>query len=152
MKKPFKALKLAAIPALTLAASIMAVTSVNAAIVPAGTQLAKVQELVRGNGAEPASLDPQKIEGVPGSNVAKDLFEGLVSQDAEGNTIPGQAESWTVSDDNKVFTFKIRDTARWSNGDPVTAGDFVFAFQRAVDPATASRYAWYMEIPTIVNA
>ncbi|WP_062263658.1 ABC transporter substrate-binding protein [Endozoicomonas arenosclerae] len=152
MKKPFKALKLAGIPALTLAASIMAVTSANAAIVPAGTQLAQVQELVRGNGAEPASIDPQKVEGVPGSSVTKDLFEGLVTQDAAGNTIPGQAESWTVSEDNKTFTFKIRDTAKWSNGDPVTAGDFVFAFQRAVDPETASRYAWFMEIPTIVNA
>lgn len=152
MKKPFKALKLAGIPALTLAASIMAVSSANAAIVPAGTQLAKVQELVRGNGSEPASIDPQKVEGVPGSNITKDLFEGLVTQDAQGNTIPGQAESWTVSKDNKVFTFKIRDTAKWSNGDPVTAGDFVFAFQRAVDPETASRYAWFMEIPTIVNA
>lgn len=152
MKKPFRALRLAGIPALTLAASIMAVTSANAAIVPAGTQLAKVQELVRGNGSEPASIDPQKVEGVPGSNITKDLFEGLVTQDAEGNTIPGQAESWSVSKDNKVFTFKIRDTAKWSNGDPVTAGDFVFAFQRAVDPETASRYAWFMEIPTIVNA
>ncbi|WP_252177729.1 ABC transporter substrate-binding protein [Endozoicomonas sp. 4G] len=152
MKKPFKALKFAAIPALTLAASIMAVTSVNAAIVPAGTQLAKVQELVRGNGGEPASLDPQKVEGTPGDAVVRDLFEGLVTQDQEGNIIPGQAESWTVSDDNKVFTFKIRDTAQWSNGDPVTAGDFVFAFQRAVDPETASRYAWYMEIATIINA
>ncbi|WP_422136111.1 ABC transporter substrate-binding protein [Endozoicomonas sp. ALD040] len=152
MKKPFKALTLAGIPALTLAASIMAASSANAAIVPAGTQLAQVQELVRGNGFEPASIDPQKVEGVPGSNITKDLFEGLVTQDAEGNTIPGQAESWTVSKDNKVFTFKIRDTAKWSNGDPVTAGDFVFAFQRAVDPETASRYAWFMEIPTIVNA
>ncbi|WP_257288450.1 ABC transporter substrate-binding protein [Endozoicomonas sp. SESOKO2] len=152
MKKPFKALKLVGIPALTLAASIMAATSASAAVVPAGTQLAQVQELVRGNGSEPASIDPQKVEGVPGSNITKDLFEGLVTQDSEGNTIPGQAESWTVSKDNKVFTFKIRDTAKWSNGDPVTAGDFVFAFQRAVDPETASRYAWFMEIPTIVNA
>lgn len=152
MKKPLKALTLAGIPALTLTASLMAVTSANAAVVPAGTQLAQAQELVRGNGSEPASIDPQKVEGVPGSNITKDLFEGLVTQDAEGNTIPGQAESWTVSKDNKVFTFKIRDNAKWSNGDPVTAGDFVFAFQRAVDPETASRYAWFMEIPTIVNA
>ncbi|WP_422139415.1 peptide ABC transporter substrate-binding protein [Endozoicomonas sp. ALC020] len=152
MKKPFKALKLAGIPALTLAASIMAASSANAAIVPAGTQLAQVQELVRGNGAEPASLDPQKVEGSPGNKVVKDLFEGLVNQDAEGNVIPGQAESWSISDDNKVFTFKIRDTAKWSNGDTVTAHDFVFGFRRAVDPVTASRYSWYMEIPTIVNA
>ena len=151
MKKPFKALTLAGIPALTLAAAI-ATTTANAAIVPAGTQLADVQELVRGNGAEPASLDPQKVEGTPGSRVTRDLFEGLVTQDQDGNTIPAQAESWEISEDNKVFTFKIRDDANWSNGDPVTAEDFVFAFQRAVDPATASRYAWFMEIPTIINA
>ena len=151
MKKPSKALKLAGIPALTLAATIAATTA-SAAIVPAGTQLADVQELTRGNGAEPASLDPQKVEGTPGSRVTRDMFEGLVTQDLEGNIMPAQAESWTVSPDNKVFTFKLRDDAVWSNGEPVTASDFVFAFQRAVDPATASNYAWYMEIPTIVNA
>ncbi|PVZ66338.1 peptide ABC transporter substrate-binding protein [Pelagibaculum spongiae] len=150
MKKvnPLKALAIAAVPAIVLALSPAA----HAAKVPAGAKLADQQTLVRGNGTEPASLDPQKVEGVPGSNVTKDMFEGLVTQDADGNTIPGQAESWTVSEDNKVFTFKIRDNANWSNGEPVTAHDFVFGFQRAVDPATASRYAWFMEIPTIVNA
>ncbi|WP_330926198.1 peptide ABC transporter substrate-binding protein [Candidatus Sororendozoicomonas aggregata] len=139
---------------LTVSALAAATFSVNsvAATVPPGTTLAKEQTLVRGNGTEPASLDPQKVEGVPGSNVLVDLFEGLITQDSNGNVIPGQAESWTVSDDNKLFTFKIRDTAKWSNGDPVTAHDFVYAFQRAVDPETASRYAWYMEIPTIINA
>ncbi|MRI33353.1 oligopeptide ABC transporter substrate-binding protein OppA [Endozoicomonas sp. OPT23] len=151
MKKPSKALKLAGIPALTLAAAIAATTA-SAAIVPAGTQLSDVQEITRGNGAEPASLDPQKVEGTPGSRVTRDMFEGLVTQDLEGNTIPAQAESWNVSADNKVFTFKLRKDAVWSNGEPVTAGDFVFAFQRAVDPVTASNYAWYMKIPTIINA
>ncbi len=151
MKKPSKALTLAGIPALTLAAAIAATTA-SAAIVPAGIQLDNTQELTRGNGAEPASLDPQKVEGTPGSRVTRDMFEGLVTQDLEGNTIPGQAESWTISDNNKVFTFKIREDATWSNGDPVTAEDFVFGFQRAVDPATASNYAWFIEIPTIINA
>ena len=148
MKKPISALLLAAIPAALMTISTFA----SAALVPAGTQLAAVQELVKGNGSEPASLDPQKVEGIPGSNVTKDLFEGLTTQDAAGNVIPGQAESWTISEDNKTFTFKIRKNANWSNGDPVTAHDFVFAFQRAVDPAIASRYAWFMEIPTIINA
>ena len=125
---------------------------VMAAQVPPDVQLAEEQVLVRGNGAEPASIDPQKIEGTPGGAVVRDLFEGLVVQDSKGNTIPGQAESWTVSDDNKVFTFKIRDTAKWSDGNPVTADDFVYGFRRAVDPKTASNYGWYMEIPTIINA
>ncbi|WP_461535862.1 peptide ABC transporter substrate-binding protein [Spongorhabdus nitratireducens] len=152
MKKPFKALPIASMSLLAIATSAIISTTASAAIVPEGTKLASVQELVRGNGAEPASLDPQKVEGTPGSTVTKDLFEGLITQDADGNVIPGQAESWTVSDDNKVFTFKIRDNAKWSNGEPVKASDFVFAFRRAVDPALASRYAWYMEIPTIINA
>jgi oligopeptide transport system substrate-binding protein len=122
-----------------------------AADVPAGTKLAKVQELVRGNGTEVASLDPQKTEGVPESHVIRDLLEGLVNQDANGKTIPGVAESWETTD-NKVFTFHLRKDAKWSNGDPVTAEDFVYSFQRAVDPNTASPYSWYLEMTTMINA
>ncbi|WP_047049340.1 ABC transporter substrate-binding protein [Vibrio mexicanus] len=110
-----------------------------------------VQELVRGNGTEVASLDPHKTEGVPESHVIRDLLEGLVNQDADGNTIPGVAESWST-EDNKTFVFKIREGAKWSNGDPVTAEDFVYSFKRAVDPATASPYSWYIEYTTIENA
>lgn len=87
-----------------------------AANVPAGTKLAPVQELVRGNGTEVASLDPHKTEGVPESNVIRDLLEGLVNQDANGNVVPGVAESWETTD-NKTFTFHIRKDAKWSNGD-----------------------------------
>ncbi|EKF9442089.1 oligopeptide ABC transporter substrate-binding protein OppA [Vibrio cholerae] len=122
-----------------------------AANVPAGTKLAPVQELVRGNGTEVASLDPHKTEGVPESNVIRDLLEGLVNQDANGNVVPGVAESWETTD-NKTFTFHIRKDAKWSNGDPVTAHDFVYSFQRAVDPATASPYSWYMEYTKMKNA
>lgn len=122
-----------------------------AAEVPAGTELAKVQELVRGNGTEVATLDPHKSQGVPESHVIRDLLEGLVNQDGEGNTIPGVAESWETTD-NKTFTFHLRKDAKWSNGDPVTAEDFVYSWQRAVDPATASPYAWYMEYTKMVNA
>ncbi|WP_299661054.1 ABC transporter substrate-binding protein [uncultured Psychromonas sp.] len=125
--------------------------STFAADVPAGTQLAKVQELVRGNGAEVASLDPHKTEGVPESHVIRDLLEGLVNQDSEGNTIPGVATSWETTD-NKLFTFHLRKDAKWSNGDPVTAEDFVYSFKRVVDPATASPYAWYLEMTNMVNA
>ncbi|HCH02991.1 MAG TPA: oligopeptide ABC transporter substrate-binding protein OppA [Vibrio sp.] len=125
--------------------------SVSAAEVPAGVKLAEKQELVKGNGAEVASIDPQKTEGVPESNVIRDLFEGLVNQDADGNVVPGVAESWETQD-NKTFIFHLRKDAKWSNGDPVTADDFVFTFQRAVDPATASPYAWYLEMTTMKNA
>lgn len=122
-----------------------------AAEVPAGTELAKVQELVRGNGTEVATIDPHKSQGVPESHVIRDLLEGLVNQDGEGNTIPGVAESWETTD-NKTFTFHLRKDAKWSNSDPVTAEDFVYSWQRAVDPATASPYAWYMEYTKMVNA
>ena len=122
-----------------------------AAEVPAGTELAKVQELVRGNGTEVATIDPHKSQGVPESHVIRDLLEGLVNQDGDGNTIPGVAESWETTD-NKTFTFHLRKDAKWSNGDPVTAEDFVYSWKRAVDPATASPYAWYMEYTKMANA
>ncbi|MEZ8030187.1 ABC transporter substrate-binding protein [Enterovibrio norvegicus] len=115
------------------------------------TKLAEVQELVRGNGTEVASLDPHKVEGVPESHVLRDLMEGLVIQDDLGNTIPGTAESWST-EDNQTFTFKIRKDAKWSNGDPVTAQDFEYSFKRAADPATASPYAWYIEYTKMKNA
>ncbi|KQB10370.1 ABC transporter substrate-binding protein [Vibrio metoecus] len=140
--------------ALLLSAGLaVAATSFSslAANVPAGTKLAPIQELVRGNGTEVASLDPHKTEGVPESNVIRDLLEGLVNQDANGNVVPGVAESWETTD-NKTFTFHIRKDAKWSNGDPVTAQDFVYSFQRAVDPATASPYSWYMEYTKMINA
>ena len=75
---------------------------------------------------------------------------GLTTDDAKAEVIPGAAESWTVSDDKKVYTFKLRAGATWSDGSPVTAKDFVFAWQRVVDPATAAEYA-YMLAP-VVNA
>ncbi|MFA0052952.1 ABC transporter substrate-binding protein [Vibrio breoganii] len=140
--------------ALILGAGLAAATTsfaTLAANVPAGTELAPVQELVRGNGTEVASIDPHKTEGVPESHVIRDLLEGLVNQDADGNTIPGVAESWETTD-NKTFTFNLRKDAKWSNGDPVTAEDFVYSFKRAVDPNTASPYSWYLEMTTMVNA
>ncbi|CAM3960022.1 Periplasmic oligopeptide-binding protein precursor [Vibrio aerogenes CECT 7868] len=135
----------------TCISAAIASVSVQAAHVPAGTKLAPVQELVRGNGSEVASIDPHKVEGVPESHVIRDVLEGLVNSDAEGNIVPGVAESWETKD-NKTFTFHLRKDAKWSNGDPVTAEDFVYSFERVVDPATASPYSWYMEIANIVNA
>jgi len=140
--------------AVLLGASFAAATAsftTFAAHVPEGTKLAPVQEIVRGNGTEVATIDPHKSQGVPESHVIRDLLEGLVNQDANGKTIPGVAESWETTD-NKTFTFHIRKDATWSNGDPVTAQDFVYSWQRAVDPATASPYSWYMEYTKMKNA
>jgi oligopeptide transport system substrate-binding protein len=99
-----------------------------------------------------SSLDPQVVEDVEGSNVVRDLFEGLMNQDADGNLVPGVATGFEVSEDKLTYTFTLRDDARWSNGEPVTASDFVFAWQRAVDPALASPYQWFMELMSIENA
>ncbi|MCV9877355.1 oligopeptide ABC transporter substrate-binding protein OppA [Brenneria izbisi] len=121
-----------------------------AATVPAGVQLAEKQELVRNNGAEVASLDPHKIEGVPESNVLRDVLEGLVISDVNGKVIPGVAERWD-NKDFKVWTFHLRKDARWSNGDPVTAQDFVYSWQRLADPKTASPYASYLQYGHLLN-
>src|SRR3954454_2892425 len=77
----------------------------------------------RGNSADPESLDPHKTSTVYEAHILRDLFEGLVMQDAKAGLIPGAAASWTISDDGTVYTFKLRPDAVWSNGDPVTADD-----------------------------
>jgi oligopeptide transport system substrate-binding protein len=106
-----------------------------------GQQLAAVQILRRGNGTEPETLDPHRAEGVTAANVLRDLFEGLVTEAPDGTLIPGAAESWTLSDDGLVYTFKLQGKGRWSNGDPVTADDFVYGLRRSADPATLSEYS-----------
>ncbi len=106
-----------------------------------GHELAAVQVLRRGNGTEPETLDPHRAEGVTAANVLRDLFEGLVSEAADGELIPGAAESWAVSADGLVYTFKLQPDGRWSNGDPVTADDFVYGLRRSADPATLSEYS-----------
>ena len=117
-----------------------------------GETLAEDQTFVWRSLDESPSIDPQKVEDVDGSKIARDLFEGLLNQNSEGDLVPGVATEWSASDDRMTWTFTLRDDARWSNGDPVTAQDFVYAWQRAVDPATASEYAWYMELMSIANA
>ncbi|TDQ84044.1 oligopeptide transport system substrate-binding protein [Dongia mobilis] len=104
----------------------------------------------RGNGAEPETINPHKSTGVTEANIEADLFEGLTSYAANGELIPGVAESWEISDDGKTYTFKLRQNAKWSNGDPVTAADFVFGLQDAVNPNTAADYAPILDV--IVNA
>ena len=106
-----------------------------------GTELAEDQVFRKNNGSDPGTLDPHRAEGVPASNVLRDLYEGLVSEEANGNYIPGVAESWTISDDGKTYRFKIRDNAFWSNGDRIVAEDFVFSLRRSVDPQTLSNYS-----------
>jgi oligopeptide transport system substrate-binding protein len=115
-----------------------------------GRELAARQVLRRGNGAEPQSLDPHKSEGVPESNLQRDLFEGLVNDDADQGVVPGAARAWEVSADGTVYLFHMREDGRWSNGDPVTARDFEYGLRRSVDPATLSNYS--IMLRPILNA
>ena len=97
--------------------------------------------LNRGNDTDPATLDHHRTSTVSEGNVLRDLYDGLTIQDAKGEAIPGVAKSWDISEDGTVYTFHLRDNAKWSNGDPVTAGDFQFTFRRLMDPKTAAGYA-----------
>ncbi|WON78671.1 ABC transporter substrate-binding protein [Serratia sp. UGAL515B_01] len=134
--------------------TIAIVTSMNCAMaaqVPPGTPLAEKQEIVRHIKDEPASLDPIKVVGLPEAQVARDLFEGLVNQDPHGKSIPGVASRWQTND-NQTYLFTLRKDARWSNGDPVTANDFVYSWQRLVDPKNVSPFAWFAQLAGIQNA
>lgn len=142
------------LPKLLLLASMMSpilATSSYAAPYPAGVTLDETQEITLNNGAEVTSIDPAKQAAEPAFNLGRDLFEGLVIQDKQGKTIPGVAESWSVNDNNTVYTFHLRD-AKWSNGETVTAQDFVYSWQRLLNPSTASPYAWFAAIPNIENS
>jgi len=108
---------------------------------PVQSVLAREQILHRDNGEEPQSLDPHLAEGSPSAHILRDLFEGLTSESPEGRIIPGAAIRWNISRDGKTYTFYLRRDARWSNGDPVTAQDFVYGFRRSASPSTASNNA-----------
>ena len=98
------------------------------------------------------SLDPNLATSVEDADVIRSLVEGLYEEDATGAIIPAGATSYDISADLTTYTFHLRPEAKWSNGDPVVAGDYVYGWQRLVDPATASEYAWYMELAQVVNA
>ena len=106
--------------------------------------------LVRGGGPDPDSLDPQKARGFEAQSVLRDLCEGLTTLDKHAAVAPGVASTWGASPDGKTLVFKLRREARWSNGQPLVAADFVAALERLVDPATGSGYAEYIDV--IVNA
>lgn len=116
-------------------------TILAAPAIQVGTELAADQVINRHLEDDPRTLDPSLAEDIVGSFVLEDLFEGLTTIGQDGSTVPGVATSWETSADGKTWTFHLRKEARWSNGDPVTADDFVYSWRRAVDPKTASVYA-----------
>jgi len=119
---------------------------------PASPQGTRSEPLIlhRGLGGQPGSLDPQRAEDAFSFDVLRDLYEGLTTSSPSGEVLPAAAESWSVEDSGTRYVFKLRRDARWSNGDPVLARNFVTALRRAVDPATASGGADLLR--SIVNA
>src|SRR5579883_1331854 len=115
---------------------------------PAGVEGRAI--LLRGLGAEPDSLDPQKARADEAQRVLRDICEGLTTLDGSGRVAPGIAETWQVSSDGRTYTFHLRHGARWSNGQPVVGADFVAGLRRLVDPRTASQYAEVVDV--IANA
>lgn len=99
------------------------------------------QILYTANRSEPGTLDPALAQGTHESWILNHLFTGLLAYDEEGNLVPGMAEMPEISEDGLHYTFKIKDGMKWSNGDPLTAHDFEFAWLRVLDPKTASVYA-----------
>jgi oligopeptide transport system substrate-binding protein len=120
------------------------------ALLVAGSPAGAEAILHRANDSEPETLDPQRTTGGPDAQVEQDLFEGLTRLDPDKHPLPGVAERWETSPDGLTWTFHLRRDALWSNGEPVTAGDFLYSFRRLVDPATAA--AFIDPLRDIVNA
>ena len=131
-------------------AAVLGAAAVALAACSPGRGAADTNELRRGNGSEPDSIDPQLARMEAAMTILRDSYEGLVSMAPDGTPVPGVAERWTVSEDGRRYTFTLRPGARWSNGDSVVADDFVAAWRRLVDPATASQYALMLE--PVLNA
>lgn len=142
----------------TLFGALLATTMIASPMLAAGTHpstgeaLSDDQTFTYRLLDEHSSVDPQIVEDTSGADIVRDLFEGLYNQDAAGNLVPGVALSHTTNDAKDVYTFTLRDNAKWSNGDAVTASDFVYGWRRLIDPATASPYAWFGELMSIEGA
>src|SRR5690606_9361627 len=104
-----------------------------------------------GNGTEPQELDPHIVTGIPEHNIIAALLEGLVAKDPRTlEPAPAVAERWEISGDGKAYIFHLRTNARWSNGDPLLADDFVWSWWRALQPALGNQYAYMLF--AVVNA
>ena len=135
-------------PATTTAPAAAASDAAPADTTAAGDSVLNVMVEV-----EVESLDPQVATDGTSFEVIANYTDGLTQMDADGAAVPAIAESWDVSEDGTVYTFHLREDANWSNGEPVTADDFIFAWQRAVDPALASEYSYMLsDIGQVKNA
>jgi oligopeptide transport system substrate-binding protein len=102
------------------------------------------QKIVYNLGAQPQTIDPAKNTATDGGNVITACFEGLTRYDKDSKMKPGVAEKWDISDDKVTYTFHLRKDAKWSDGSPVTADDFVYAWKRVLDPATEAAYVYQL--------
>ena len=138
---PLDARNLFAVTALVLLLAAIVWATMGTALPPADFTFC--------NGTEVKSFDPAIVSGQPEGNILRCLFEQLTQWDPETlEPMPGVAESWEISDDQRTYTFHLRDEARWSDGSPVTADDFHYAWRRFLGPRTAAEYAvlaWYIK-------
>ena len=141
-----KALRLGAL----LAASIVLLGALLFACSDPASEIAAESVLHRGLSSDPESLDPHKARSVQAAEVLRDIGEGLLAYSATGELVAGTASEWTISEDGLTYTFRIREDARWSSGELVTAPHFAFSLRRLVNPATAAFYA--QMLGDIVNA
>ena len=100
------------------------------------------QEIVYNLGADPQTIDPLLNTAIDGSNVIVNAFECLMVLNENNEAVPGAAESYEVSDDGLVYTFKLRKDGKWSDGEPVTANDFYYAWMRGLNKETAAEYCY----------
>lgn len=127
---------------IALSAALLSFSTVGSVLTTVSAQDEQVLNLAIGS--EPPTIDPALATDSTSGAIIKNVFEGLTHIDAEATIQPGVAESWEVSEDGLVYTFTLREGATWSNGDPVTANDFEFAWKRVLNPETASQYASIM--------
>jgi oligopeptide transport system substrate-binding protein len=116
-------------------------TPASVGTIRVGTQLAAEQVLYRTLDSAPQMLDPSLATDVPTQTLMDDLFEGLTTLDPQGHVVPGVASSWDTTPDGLTWVFHLRPEARWSNGEPLTAADFVYAWRRTTDPVTRAEYS-----------
>lgn len=116
------------------------------------TQQTKATVLHRGLGTEPVSLNPHYFAGTPDAQVLKDLYEGLMVQDKNGQPVPGAAAKVDISQNRLTYTFSLRKDLRWSDGSRLTAEDFERSFKQLADPERSASYRWYLAIAHIKGA
>lgn len=138
-----KKFKLKTVCALLLA-GVLGITGLAGCNSSKDDEATENQELIYNLGAEVKTIDPALNNAVDGSIVICNAFEGLMRLDDEQKAIPGIAESYDLSDDFLTYTFHLREDALWSDGKPVTAEDFKYAWTRALNPATAAEYAFQL--------